>query len=79
MIFGHSSFAKNKGADSLTLHSISRSTSGRIESKSEISSEIHNESWISVMIPLVNLAISLIIGIYMFPVILQASTGMLSK
>ena len=33
------------------------------------------ENWVSVAIPFANLAVSLIIGIYMIPLILQAATG----
>ena len=33
------------------------------------------ENWISVAIPFANLAVSLIIGIYMMPLVLQAATG----
>jgi hydrogenase-4 component F len=34
-----------------------------------------HENWLSVAIPLANLIISLVIGIYMIPMILQAATG----
>jgi formate hydrogenlyase subunit 3/multisubunit Na+/H+ antiporter MnhD subunit len=78
MIFGRSTF-KNEIMDIQILPPSSVSIGSRSESKSERSSETQNENWISVMIPLVNLVISLIIGIYMFPVILQSSTGLFSK
>ncbi len=32
------------------------------------------ENWVSILVPLVNLVISLIIGIYMFPIVLQSVT-----
>ena len=78
MIFGRSSFVKSDIADSLTL-SHSSVTTGSKESKSDTFSKHQTENWISILIPLVNLAVSLIIGIYMFPVILQASAGIPSK
>jgi len=34
------------------------------------------ENWISIIIPSVNLVISLLIGIYMLPAILQAAAGL---
>jgi hydrogenase-4 component F len=34
-----------------------------------------HENWLSVAIPLANLVVSLVIGIYMIPMILQAATG----
>lgn len=35
----------------------------------------YRENWLSVAIPLANLLVSLVIGIYMIPLILQAATG----
>ncbi len=35
-----------------------------------------HESWVSVAIPFANLAVSLIIGVYMIPVVLQAATSL---
>jgi hydrogenase-4 component F len=75
MIFGRST-VKDDIMDIQIPPPSSVSTGSRSKSKS---SESQNENWISIMIPLVNLSISLIIGIYMFPVILQSSTGLLSK
>ena len=43
------------------------------------STEVENnqkENWLSIIIPSINLAISLAIGIYMLPAILQAATGL---
>ncbi|MGB0025311.1 MAG: proton-conducting transporter membrane subunit [Nitrososphaeraceae archaeon] len=80
MIFGPSNIVKGNVADSLTVRHTSVATNGRFDSKkSDMSDEIANENWISILIPLVNLVISLIIGVYMFPVILQASIGISSK
>jgi hypothetical protein len=78
MIFGRST-VKNDIMDLQILPPSSISADSRSESKSERSSDNQNENWASVIIPLVNLAISLIIGIYMFPVILQSFTGLLSR
>lgn len=36
----------------------------------------HGESWLSIIIPSVNLALSLLIGVYMLPAILQAASGL---
>ncbi|MGA9150669.1 MAG: proton-conducting transporter membrane subunit [Candidatus Nitrosopolaris sp.] len=37
--------------------------------------EIRQENHLSILIPLVNLVVSLVVGIYMFPAFLQAATG----
>jgi hydrogenase-4 component F len=44
--------------------------------KSKVVLKNRHENRISIIIPLVNLAISLVIGIYMFPTFLQAATGL---
>lgn len=36
---------------------------------------VQRENWLSVAIPLTNLALSLVVGIYMIPLVLQAATG----
>jgi len=46
------------------------------ETSSDLQTVDHKENWLSIIIPLVNLAVALIIGIYMLPVILQAAAGL---
>ena len=80
MIFGRSSFVKNNVVNPPTLPHSSVSAGSRFKSKSDTSENNNeNENWISILIPFVNLAISLIIGIYTFPVILQTYAGIPSK
>jgi hydrogenase-4 component F len=81
MIFGRSSSGtKGYVADSLTIPSSPTSIHGRVDiNKSNTTTKREHEHWISILIPLVNLIISLIIGVYMFPVILHAAEGIGSK
>jgi hydrogenase-4 component F len=52
-----------------------RALSASIDAASLPEPTAQRENWISVTLPFVNLLISLIIGIYMIPLVLQAATG----
>jgi hydrogenase-4 component F len=73
MIFGPSK-KKEEAGEEKTLQTSSSSPEGfQIRENSIMLSEQLRENRISVIVPLVNLAISLIIGIYMFPTFLQSA------
>jgi hydrogenase-4 component F len=77
LIFGQSKTGEDPIRDSLmqTIHPLANADKSDM-SRSKIVVQSRQENRISILIPLVNLAISLVIGIYMFPAFLQAATGL---
>ncbi len=77
LIFGQSKTGEDPIGHSLKQpnHSLANADKSDL-SRSKVVIQSRQENRISILIPLVNLAISLVIGIYMFPAFLQAATGL---
>ena len=76
LIFGQSKTGEDPIRDSLMQTNPSLVNADDDVSKSKVVIQSRQENRISILIPLVNLAISLVIGIYMFPAFLQAAIAL---
>ncbi|MFZ0514073.1 MAG: proton-conducting transporter membrane subunit [Candidatus Nitrosopolaris sp.] len=76
LIFGQSKTGEDPIRDSLMQTNPSLANADNDANRSKVVVKSRQENRISILIPLVNLAISLVLGIYMFPAFLQAATGL---